>query len=263
MKTPGWSRSFKECAVREGGGAFTLIELLVVIAIIAILAAILQPALSKAKEKSARTACVNHNRQLALAMLMYTHDNNDWMAYCQWYNNFGPSWLYMPLGGRAPDPFIRPNEMTYVEQGLYWPYLKNRQVYYCPLDYTNNPTFVKRVQRVSSYIMNGAVCGYGGLNANYPHGRTSYKISSFNPVAYVHWEPKVNNYGGSYAYNSGEDASQYPNDLEGIGQRHGKGAVIIAFDGHVHFITLQKFKEESLRTGPGLLWCNPGRADGH
>src|SRR5713101_4524410 len=91
---------------RHGSGrGFTLIELLVVIIIIAILAALLLPALAKAKEKANRTACVNNMRNLGLAMAMYTHDNNDWMPWCQWYNSYGPSWLYMPKAGLPPDPY--------------------------------------------------------------------------------------------------------------------------------------------------------------
>jgi len=252
---------------RRHGHGFTLIELLVVIAIIAILAAMLLPALSRAREKGNRMGCVNNLRQLALAMTMYTHDNNDRMAWCQWYNDYGPSWIYMPRNGSAPDPFHlaggvlqdNPTDMPYIEQGLYYPYLRNRQVYYCPLDKKNNTDFMYRIQRVSSYIMNGAVCGFGLYN------RPKFKILEFNPAAYVQWEPKVNNEGsgpyGPYAYNTGHDASQIPNDREGIGNRHGTGAGIMGFDARVLWIPLLKFKQEAAQH-PGLLWCVPGSPTG-
>ena len=58
-------------------GAFTLVELLVVVAIIAVLAALLFPALSSAKAKACRTGCANNVRQINTGVLMYAHDSAD------------------------------------------------------------------------------------------------------------------------------------------------------------------------------------------
>jgi prepilin-type N-terminal cleavage/methylation domain-containing protein/prepilin-type processing-associated H-X9-DG protein len=81
---------FYACPVQKRQGGFTLIELLVVIAIIAILAAMLLPALAQAKEKTRAVKCMSNVRQLGLAVQMYANENNDWVPVHQVEGN----WLW-------------------------------------------------------------------------------------------------------------------------------------------------------------------------
>jgi prepilin-type N-terminal cleavage/methylation domain-containing protein/prepilin-type processing-associated H-X9-DG protein len=231
---------------------FTLVEMLVVIAIIGILAALLLAALSKSKAHALQTQCLGQTKQLALALQMYTQDNTDAMPWPNWGTIF-QGWLYKPLGGLPPPPSDPPE--TIYAGGTLWPYVKTVKIYWCPVDYTNTPYFPLRLEKLSSYIMNGAIMGYHIK----PTASKTHKLAAMNPSAATTWEPSDNPpYDPAHVFN---DGASLPRTDEGPSQRHGTGCNVSSFDGHAQLLVYTVFRQQQSDT-PGLLWCDPDTPDG-
>ena len=135
---------------------FTLIELLVVLATLALLAAMLLPALAQTRQNSQVIECLANQRQLAVAWMMYARDNNDKLV---------PNWqfAYQPANfgeNPLPDPNLQPGGnlaqwcpgnlqstvmdfgpyyTNWIKAGLLYPYVQNVAVYKCPADLSRCP----------------------------------------------------------------------------------------------------------------------------
>ena len=255
----------------ESSPAFTLIELLVVIAIIAILAAMLLPVLASSKDRALRTICIGNMKQMALAKHMYADDNQDYFAPPNWDGGAAgspPGWLYTVTGGSIPNPSVAPwvNNITAAyATGLWFKYMPNPKSYLCVVD-LKSKYYTQRADKLSSYVMNGAVAGFPG-SGNY---RTCKVSDVWSPMCYLLWEPDENANGpgspGAFDFN---DGANFPNASEGIGRLHSrKGGAILAVAGHVQFITREEFQTQSTKPGTGpngksYLWWSPFSADGH
>ena len=124
---------------------FTLIEVLVVIAIIAVLAALLLPALDQAKARGKQIACLNHLKQLALCSQMYAADNNGRLVENLPMPQNTNSWVT----GNLRIPYDGTNSVL-LQRAKFFPYASQMEIYRCPADASR----IGGVPPVRSYAMN-------------------------------------------------------------------------------------------------------------
>jgi prepilin-type N-terminal cleavage/methylation domain-containing protein len=220
--------------------AFTLIELLIVIAIIALLVGLSLPALAGARGAARQTECLSDLRQMGVAINLYTNDHRERLPDPNWGPMARtPGWLYGPgVDAAAGQPDDR-------QTGALWPYVEAREAYHCP---SHKPPYVGTAN-LTSYIMNGAVRGYG-------RAQLPYRIGQMRPDSVIPWDANEQpEFGPPY-----NDGSSFPTEI--VPGHHGTSITCLAVDAST--VTIRGDEFATLKADPqaNRMWCSPGRPDG-
>lgn len=219
-------------ALRRNG--FTLIELLVVVAIVSLLAAILFPVFSRARENARRASCQSNIQQIGLGLLQYIADYDETLP-CSFYGSFGDS---TPAGSATNN---------YKWMDAIFPYAKNEAVFNCPSDSATNTYRFRDGVNYGSYGMNGA---YGSdiTDSQTPPRSASnllVRMSAVMVPSTTVWITDNNNSvsdtntGGSQGFFWSSTATNptitqtSPRQLQNIVERHLDTTNVLYLDGHV------------------------------
>ena len=259
------------CDPTSSRRAFTLIELLVVIAIIAILAALLLPALSRAKLKAMGISCMSNSKQLVTGYIMWSLDNEDRCLY-SWSGtdpNGTPAWCDGQMGS-VPDAV---NE-DLIRTSPTYTYVPSVKVFRCPSD---RSAFLYKAElrpRIRSYSQNGFM-GYPGnyVIPNSPPYKSVLKMSDLTtpgPAAvYVFIDEHENSINDSH-FLPFANLKSFVNQpwLDTPSGRHGNATGFAFADGHaeIHKWVDSNVTKVSYGAGGTAIWQptlvgNPGERD--